>query len=86
MEKPLRKTQSTLTAAVMAITGIRLPRKNSIPLTEEVISVRSVFFSFSSARDAATQSIPVTADIHKDRAQGQGIGTHVRGSFSVMVS
>ena len=41
--------------SVISTTGIRLPRKNSSPLTEEVIKVRSVFFSFSSARDAAVQ-------------------------------
>ena len=40
------KTHKTFTAVDKIITGIMLPRKNSSPFTEEVISVRSVFFSF----------------------------------------
>ena len=49
------KTHKTFTAVDKIITGIMLPRKNSSPFTEEVISVRSVFFSFYSARAAAVQ-------------------------------
>ena len=52
---PERKTQSTLTMISRASDGRRLPMENSSPFTEEVIRVRSVCFSFSSASRAATQ-------------------------------
>ena len=59
IEKPEISTHNTLITIISKITGIKLPKKNSNPLTEDVIKVLKVFFSFSSARQAATQYTPV---------------------------
>ena len=62
---PLTKISAKFMITVIMNGGIKLPKKNSSPLTEEVMSARSVCFSFSSAkgRDVImTAPIPILKD------------------------